>query len=69
MSDGGPGRALLEVEMSKSSQEWSVQRSAVRSIAWLDLKLAGLEGEASGWADHNIATSYVSQLLTLWLPS
>src|SRR5207248_7902400 len=36
MSDGGRGRALLGVEVWKSSQEWSVERSAVRSIAWLD---------------------------------
>jgi hypothetical protein len=37
MSDGGRERASLEVEVWKSSQKWSVQRSAVRSIAWLDL--------------------------------
>ena len=37
MSDGGPGRASLGVEVSMSSQKWSVPRSAVRSIAWLDL--------------------------------
>ena len=36
MSDGGRDRALLGVEVWKSSQKWSVQRSAVRSIAWLD---------------------------------
>ena len=35
MSDGGRRRALLEVEVWKSSQKWSVPRSAVRSIAWL----------------------------------
>ena len=35
MSDGGRGRASLGVEGWKSSQKWSVQRSAVRSIAWL----------------------------------
>ncbi|HMG04001.1 MAG TPA: hypothetical protein VK581_00985, partial [Chthoniobacterales bacterium] len=35
MSDGGRDRASLEVEVLKSSQEWSVPRSAVRSIAWL----------------------------------
>jgi hypothetical protein len=35
MSDGGRERASLAVEMWKSSQEWVVQRSAVRSIAWL----------------------------------
>jgi hypothetical protein len=37
MSDSGPGRASLGVEMWKSSQDWSVQPSAVRSIAWLGL--------------------------------
>ena len=36
MSDGGRGRASLGVEVWKSSPKWSVQRSAVRSIAWLD---------------------------------
>jgi len=36
MSDGGRGRVSLEVGVSKSSQKWSVQRSAVRSIVWLD---------------------------------
>jgi hypothetical protein len=35
MSDGGRDRASLEVEMGRSSQKWSAQRSAVRSIAWL----------------------------------
>src|SRR5882724_1282265 len=35
MSDGGRERASLEIEVWKSSQKWSVQRSAVRSIAWL----------------------------------
>src|SRR4051812_39528503 len=36
MSDGGRARGLLGLEMRKSSQNWSVQRSVVRSIAWLD---------------------------------
>ena len=36
MSDGGRGRASLGVEGWKSSQKWSVQRSDVRSSAWLD---------------------------------
>jgi hypothetical protein len=36
MSDGGRDRASLGVEVWKSSQKWSVRRSAVRSIAWLD---------------------------------
>src|SRR5438105_1530048 len=36
MSDGGRERASVGVEVWKSSQKESVQRSAVRSIAWLD---------------------------------
>src|SRR4051812_160666 len=36
MSDGGRARASLGVEVWKSSQKLSVQRSDVRSIAWLD---------------------------------
>jgi hypothetical protein len=35
MSGGGQDRASLGVKGWKSSQKWSVQRSAVRSIAWL----------------------------------
>ena len=35
MSDGGRGRASLGMGVWKSSQKWRVQRSAVRSIAWL----------------------------------
>jgi hypothetical protein len=37
MSDGGRERASVGVEVWKSSQKWSVQRSVVRSIAWLDV--------------------------------
>jgi hypothetical protein len=37
MSDGGRDRALRGVEVWKSSQKWSAQRSVVRSIAWLGL--------------------------------
>ncbi len=40
MSDGGRERASLGVQVWKSSQKWSVQRSAVRSIAWLDAFIA-----------------------------
>jgi hypothetical protein len=36
MSDGGRGRASLGIKVWESSQKWRVQRSAVRSIAWLD---------------------------------
>jgi len=43
MSDGGRGRASLGVELLKSSQKWSVQRSAVRSIAWLGLRVISVE--------------------------
>src|SRR5206468_12255718 len=35
MSDDGRDRASLGLGVWKSSQKWSVQRSAVRSIAWL----------------------------------
>ena len=44
MSDGGQERASLGVERGKSSQKWNAQRSAVRSIAWLDV-LAGCTAE------------------------
>src|SRR5215831_16282546 len=43
MSDGGRDRASLGIKMWKSSQKWTVQRSAVRSIAWLGV---------CGLADH-----------------
>jgi hypothetical protein len=36
MSDGGRERASLGVEVWKSFQIWSAQRSAVRFIGWLD---------------------------------
>ena len=39
MSDGGRGRGSRAVKVAKSSQKWSVQRSAVRSIAWLDARV------------------------------
>ena len=38
MSDGGRERASLGVKVWKSSQNWSAQRSAVRSIALLDAR-------------------------------
>jgi hypothetical protein len=44
MSDGGRGRASVEVVVWKSSQKRSVQRSAVRSIAWLDARCAIIMG-------------------------
>src|SRR5215831_161560 len=43
MSDGGRDRASLGIKVWKSSQKWTVQRSAVRSIAWLGF---------CGLADH-----------------
>jgi len=38
MSDGGRGRASIGVGVWESSQKWSVQRSAVRSIALLAIQ-------------------------------
>jgi hypothetical protein len=40
MSDGGRERASLGLKVRKLSQKWNVQRSAVRSIAWLDVILS-----------------------------
>src|SRR4051812_28237798 len=51
MSDGGRDHARLGVEVWKSSQKWSAQRSAVRSIAWLDVGVISLLAFASGGAD------------------
>jgi hypothetical protein len=42
MSDGGRGRTPVGVGVWKSSQKWSVPRSAVRSIAWLDVCFIGV---------------------------
>src|SRR4029077_11993657 len=54
MSDGGRGRALLGVKVRKSSQKWSVRRSAVRSIAWLGLcGFIGGRGATIGAQLHN----------------
>src|SRR6266480_1875880 len=60
MSDGGPERVSLGVEVWKSSQKWSVQRSAVRSIAWLDPSM-WTPSHISG--DFNIFVSFLSFLL------
>jgi len=49
MSGGGRHRASLGVKMWKSSQEWSVRRSAVRSIAWLGV-----------WRDRHIKSLFYS---------
>src|SRR5438128_633566 len=62
MSDGGRDRALLAVEMWKSSQKWSVQRSAVRSIAWLGLSRL-LRNDCVAW--DRIVRTKVS-LLVWW---
>src|SRR5260370_40327626 len=40
MSDGGRDSASFGLGVWESSQKWSVQRSAVRSIAWLDVLCA-----------------------------
>ena len=54
MSDGGRERASLGVKVWKSSQKWSVQRSAVRSIAWLGLcGFIGGRGATIGAQLHN----------------
>src|SRR6266513_1603768 len=54
MSDGGRGRASLGVKVWKSSQKWSVRRSAVRSIAWLGLcGFIGGRGATIGAQLHN----------------
>ena len=54
MSDGGRGRALLGVKVRKSSQKWTVRRSAVRSIAWLGLcGFIGGRGATIGAQLHN----------------
>ena len=53
MSDGGRDRAAVGVKVWKSSQKWSVQRSAVRSIAWLDVIGHQSHGESiapPGWS-------------------
>ncbi len=48
MSDGGRGGASLGVEVWKSSQKWSVQRPAVRSIARLCEKSEAKKSNARG---------------------
>src|SRR5438552_18968008 len=54
MSDGGRERTSLGVEVWKSSQKWSVRRSAVRSIAWLGLcGFIGGRGATIGAQLHN----------------
>ena len=54
MSDGGRDRASLGMEIWESSQEWSAQRSAVRSIAWLGLcGFIGGRGATIGAQLHN----------------
>src|SRR6266545_2361996 len=54
MSDGGRGHASLGVKVWKSSQKWSVRRSAVRSIAWLGLcGFIGGRGATIGAQLHN----------------
>src|SRR5204863_9483677 len=54
MSDGGRRRASLGLKVWKSSQKWSVRRSAVRSIAWLGLcGFIGGRGATIGAQLHN----------------
>jgi hypothetical protein len=64
MSDGGRDRALLGVEVWKSSQKWSVQRSAVRSIAWLDrLACQQISGQKGNGNDGE----YTQDVIPEWI--
>jgi hypothetical protein len=63
MSDGGRESAPLGLDVWKSSHKWSVQRSAVRSIAWLDggrgftvsveQDRSGKDGASASWKTMN----------------
>jgi hypothetical protein len=53
MSDGGRNRASLGTEVWKSSQKWSVQRSVVRSIAWLGLLVHIEDSEIVRFSDKD----------------
>jgi len=53
MSDGGRWRASIGVDVWKSSQKWSVRRSAVRSIAGLDLYSTLLLKEMLRWTEYH----------------
>ncbi len=64
MSDGGRERASLEVEMWKSSQKWSVQRSAVRSIAWLDAFNAVIT--SIRWQAYRDGYAIAYRIILLW---
>jgi hypothetical protein len=61
MSDGGRDRASLGVEFWKSSQMWSVQRSAVRSIAWLDRSHMATVNYASYDEARQLAKEHTSE--------
>ena len=56
MSDGGRERASLEVMVWKSSQMWSGEQSAVRSIAWLDVSPVKRFGTVIASATENLST-------------
>ena len=56
MSDGGRERASLGVEVCKSFQKSGVQRSTVRSIAWLGVGVA--------WSCRNHTPADVNEVRT-----
>ena len=53
MSDGGLEHASLGENVSKSSQNVDAQRSAVRSIAWLDGWVESWVKDEIGLSDEN----------------
>jgi len=76
MSDGGRERASLGVEVWKSSQKWSVQRSAVRSIAWLDasclecapnVRVMEHDQNESGWSENGDKRAQTDQQAESWM--
>src|SRR5438034_3813275 len=70
MSDGERGRASRGVKVCKSSQKWSVRRSAVRSIAWLGLcGFIGGRGATIGAQLHNKFFAIIGHILSCKLES
>src|SRR5205823_2428359 len=70
MSGGGRERASLGVEVWKSSQKWSVRRSAVRSIAWLGGGVVALIGSISFkcvlFPDRNQPSASLRRVVRSW---
>src|SRR5436190_76125 len=63
MSDSGRGRASLGVEVWKSSQKGSVQRSAVRSITWLRLSSPIARDRGSACIEFRLRNTKRNQVL------